>query len=473
MSLTRRAFIQSAGALTGSIALPFTHASAASKVPFHLKAGVFRQTVRATGEPSEVWGFNGSVPGPVLRFKQGEMAHMRVLNRLPRSTTVHWHGLRVPNAMDGVPMVTQEPIPVGGGFDYRFRCSDAGTYWYHPHQSSFEQVPRGLYGMFIVDEDKPLQVDREVLWVLSDFKLDSNNQPVEDFGKILDFGSGGRLGNTFAINGTAAGSHRALKLRPGERIRLRLLNAASARIFLLDFTGHEPWVVSYDGQGVVPHRLDGGKLLLGCGQRTDLVLDATQTSGSFAVMDRRNGGTEIARVVYDGKPVRSKALAAPKAIAPNNLTEPNLDRATDHFVVFEGGILGAPAIAMVDGKALDIKTIMERHGLTWSMNYTAQHEHAMMHEPLFRLRRGEHATIKMINNTDFEHPMHMHGHFFKVLAMNDQKLARADWRDTVMMGAHSTCDIAFVAENVGEWMFHCHILDHAAGGMMGTLAVLE
>jgi len=125
----------------------------------------------------------------------------------------------------------------------------------------------------------------------------------------------------------------------------------------------------------------------------------------------------------------------------------------------------------VDGKALDVKQIMEQHGLTWTMNYTAQHEHAMMHEPLFRFDRGEHATIKMLNHTEYEHPMHMHGHFFKVLALDDRKLERPVWRDTVMLGPKGSCDIAFVADNVGEWMFHCHILDHAAGGMMGTLVV--
>jgi FtsP/CotA-like multicopper oxidase with cupredoxin domain len=192
---------------------------------------------------------------------------------------------------------------------------------------------------------------------------------------------------------------------------------------------------------------------------------------SFPLADLRDTGTTIARVVCAGKPVREKALGRPAAIAPNRLVEPDLAKATPHFLVFEGGVLGAPAIASVDGKALDVKAIMERHGLTWTMNYTAQHEHAHMHEPLFRFRKGEHATLRMINNTEFEHPMHMHGHFFKVLAMDGEKLAREDWRDTVMMGPRSSCDIAFVADNVGEWMFHCHILDHAAGGMMGTLAV--
>src|SRR5205814_5249059 len=120
--------------------------------------------------------------------------------------------------------VTQKPIPPGGSFYYHFEVDDAGTYWYHPHQSSFEQVPRGMYGLLIVDEPDPPPVDREVLWVLSDFKLRPDGRPVEDFGRILDFGAGGRLGNTFAINGAAAGAQTRLEVRPRERIRLRLVN---------------------------------------------------------------------------------------------------------------------------------------------------------------------------------------------------------------------------------------------------------
>jgi FtsP/CotA-like multicopper oxidase with cupredoxin domain len=471
MGLTRRDFLQSAGATLGALVLPSAPLLAApSRV--ELAAGVFRQKIRATGPDTEVWGFNGSVPGPLLRYKQGDPVDILVSNSLPQVTTVHWHGLRVPNAMDGVPHVTQHPIEKGGTFGYRYRANDAGTYWYHPHQSSFEQVPRGLYGMFIVDEAKPLPVDREVLWVLSDYKLTDDNRQVEDFGRLFDFGTEGRHGNVITLNGTAAGSHRRLELRPNERVRLRLLNAASARAFLLEFKGHAPWVVTHDGQPVPPHPVPDGRLLLGAGQRTDLVIDGTGQAGDiFTVMDHRRGGFEVARIAYDGKAVRPKPLGRPAAIAPNRHVEPDVRKATDHYLVFEGGMKGAPAIGKVDGKALNVDEIMEKHGLTWTMNYTAQHEHAMMHEPMFRMRKGEHVTVKMINNTDYEHPMHMHGHFFRVLALNDVPTKLREWRDTVMIDPRGSCDIAFVADNVGEWMFHCHILDHAAGGMMGTVVV--
>ena len=469
MSLNRRRFLQSAAAVAAIPGLRPLEASAAT-APFELIAGVFRQQVRETGAASGVWGFNLQVPGPVLRFKQGEEATFLLRNRLPQATTIHWHGVRVPNEMDGVPNVTQVAIAPDTDFTYKYRLPDAGTYWYHPHQASFEQVPRGLYGALIVEEPRPVPVDREVLWVLSDFKLGPDNQPVEDFGKVVDFGSGGRLGNVIAINGKAAGAQQRLELRPNERVRLRLINASSARIFSLDFGGHKPWVISLDGQGVPPRPLQG-QLLLGGGQRTDLILDGSAGSGQFEVWDRRDRGTRLATIAYAGTPVRAKVLGAPPAIPPNRLTTPNLQRATRHYIAFEGGVLGMPAIGMIDGKPQDVKGIMEQHGLSWTMNYTAQHEHALMHEPLFQLRKGEHVVVKMLNRTEFEHPMHLHGHFFQVVAVNGKPVAERVWRDTAMMAPRAEMDIAFVADNVGEWMFHCHILDHAAGGMMGTVLV--
>jgi len=422
---------------------------------------------------TQVWGFNGQLPGPMLRVRKGERMRIVVANDLAQETTVHWHGLRVPNPMDGVPHVTQHPIRAGGLFEYAFEVPDSGTYWYHPHQNSFEQIPRGLYGPLIVEEERPIEVDRDETWVLSDLKLDAARQQVEDYGRILELANEGRIGNQVLVNGRVAGADRRLEVRAGERVRLRLINAASARTFRVGFPGHAPKVIAYDGQAVAPHDPDGGLVELGAGMRADLVLDCLGRPGeSFAVTDAERRTNLLGRIVYrDESPLRAAASGAPIALAPNALPETDLARATDHYLLFQGGMRGAPVIGRIDGRPTKIQELMEKHGLAWTMNYSAQHEHALMHEPFLHLKRGEHVQLHMINETDFAHPMHLHGHFFRVLAIDGRANPRREWRDTVMMGPRQSVDVAFVADNPGEWMFHCHILDHAAGGMMGTIAV--
>jgi FtsP/CotA-like multicopper oxidase with cupredoxin domain len=425
-----------------------------------------------SGVKTRCWAYNNAVPGPLLRFRKGERAQIVVDNALPTPTAVHWHGVRVPNAMDGVPFVTQAPIKTGERFSYDFTLPDSGTYWYHPHQNSHEQVARGLFGPLIVEEDRPIRVDRDEVWVISDLKLSVDHQPVEDFGRIRDLANEGRLGNVALINGLPAGARHAFPVRSGERLRLRLINAASARIFNLTLEGHPLTVITRDGQAVSPYALE--TVNLGPGMRVDLIIDCMQKPGaSFALRDIGvRGFGDLSRFVYrQEKPLRSKPLRSPIRVAANALAEPDLTKANDHYIVFQGGMRGAPVVGKVDGKSVNIHEIMERNGLAWTMNYTAQHEHALMHEPLLYLRKGEHVTLHLINETDFAHPMHLHGHFFRVLALNGRQLKKPEWRDTVMMGPRESIDIAFVAANVGEWMFHCHILDHAAGGMMGTFAV--
>ena len=199
-----------------------------------------------------------------------------VENRLEEETTVHWHGLRVPNAMDGVPHLTQPPIAPGATFVYAFDLPDAGTYWYHPHQRSFEQVGRGLYGPLIVEEREPIRVDRDVTWVLDDWRLLPDAQISGDFGGFMDASHNGRVGNTVTVNGRVP---EIFPVRAGERLRLRLINAANARIFGLEFHGHRPRMIALDGQPVEPHEPEGGRVVLGPAMRADLVLDMSGRPG--------------------------------------------------------------------------------------------------------------------------------------------------------------------------------------------------
>lgn len=471
--ISRRNLLGSVSGAAALAGLPGGLAWAARTTPlFDLMAGFVETELRA-GEPKvRFWGFNGGVPGPVLRYRKGDQARIVVSNGLNVDTSVHWHGVRVPNAMDGVAMVTQPAIKPGGAMRYEYELRDSGTFWYHPHQSSFEQVPRGLYGAYIVEESTPIETDQDVVWLLSDVKLGADGQQAEDFGRILDVGNEGRIGTHVLVNGMPAGAAHTLNVRRGERIRLRLINAASARIFHLSLAGHVMTAIAFDGQSVEPHAL--GTVHLGPGMRIDVIIDCMQEDGgSFTLTDGGHRGIGlIGRLAYgNDKPWRDKPMAAPIRLQANVIAEPDLQRARKHYVVFQGGMRGAPVIGAVDGRLTKTQEMLEKHGLAWTMNYTAQHEHALMHEPLFSFAQGEHVLLHLINDTDFSHPMHLHGHFFRVMAVNGKKTRFQEWRDTVLMGPRDSVDLAFVADNPGEWMFHCHVLDHAAGGMMGTIRV--
>src|SRR3546814_497741 len=191
--------------------------------------------------------------------------------------------MRVPNAMDGVPHLTQRPIAPGERFVYEFDAVDAGTFWYHPHQNGSVQVGRGLYGPLIVEEAEPITVDRDITWVLDDWRLQKDASISDSFGNMMDTGMAGRIGNTVTVNGRVPDT---FAVRAGERVRLRLINAANARIFGLEFDGHRPTVIALDGQPVEPHGPADGRFVLGPAMRADLVIDMTGAPGDrFRVTD--------------------------------------------------------------------------------------------------------------------------------------------------------------------------------------------
>ncbi|MEZ5936338.1 MAG: multicopper oxidase family protein [Alphaproteobacteria bacterium] len=424
--------------------------------------------VGAPHAETAVWSYNGTVPGPEIRVRQGSRLRVIVENQLAEETTVHWHGVRVPNSMDGVPHLTQRPIAPGETFTYEFDLPDAGTYWYHPHQRSFEQIGRGLYGPLIVEEEAPIKVDREVTWVLDDWRLLPDAQISDDFGNFGDISHNGRVGNTVTVNGRIV---ETVAVRSGERIRLRLINAANARIFGLEFAGHRPQVVSYDGQPVTPHELDDGRLVLGPAMRADLVLDMTGQPGEvFTITDSFYQGLEyrLLDLVYEDAPKRERPLDELLELAANTMSEPDISDAERHDVTFGGGMMGGMMGAMMGGRRVDMREMMH-NGMSWTINGVAASGHVM--DTLLTLRRGRSYVLALNNDTAWHHPIHLHGHSFRVLARNGTPTRYREWQDTVLVAPRERVEIAFVADNPGDWMFHCHILEHQAGGMMGVVRV--
>ncbi|MDF3419549.1 multicopper oxidase family protein [Sulfitobacter sp. KE29] len=458
-TVTRRAFVASSLAGVMSATLPFPRMAEAATRKFSLRAAP--GSTRLVPEPhpdTAAWCYNGKVPGPEIRIRQGDRLQVEVMNDLAEETTVHWHGIRLPNAMDGVPHLTQGPIAPGDKFVYEFDAVDAGTFWYHPHQRSFEQVGRGLYGPLIVEEANPPRVDRDVTWVLDDWRLAEDASISDDFGNAHDLSHAGRLGNTVTINGHVP---ETLEVASGERIRLRLINAANARIFALDFGDHTPRIIALDRQPVTPHEPRDGVVVLGPAMRVDVILDCTGKPGAQAqLVDRAYRGNDfrVLDFTYAETALREATPDWPIALPTNPIPEPNLRSAQRHEVTFTGGMMGGGMMGMMhDGRGI------------WFVNGKAAEGHVL--DPFLTLERGASHILEMTNATAFDHPIHLHGHSFRVISRNGTPTQHREWQDTVLMAPRERVEIAFVADNPGDWMFHCHILEHQAAGMMGVIRV--
>lgn len=480
-ALTRRAFLASSAAVAADAILHLSrsYAAPAAVSEFRLQAAVRRVRLLPDQYPeTSVWCYGERVPGPEIRVKQDDRLRITVENGLDEETTVHWHGLRVPNAMDGVPHLTQKPIGPGGRFVYEFDAVDSGTFWYHPHQRSFEQVGRGLYGPLIIKEREPIQVDRDITWMLDDWRMTPSGEISDDFGNRHDEAHNGRVGNTVTINGRVPDS---FAVRTGERIRVRLINAANARIFSLGLAEFQPQIIALDGQPVAPHAPQGGRVILGPAMRADVILDFTGKPGRrLTVVDNFYKDLEykLIDIVYADSPLREHAPDWPVALAANPLSEPDLGNARRHEVTFTGGMMGAMVMremgrGMGPGRMGGMRSMMEmmHSGKIWFINGVAAEGHIM--DPMLTLARGRSYVLAMTNVTAWHHPIHLHGHSFRVLSRNGKPTRHREWQDTVLMAPKEKVEIAFVADNPGDWMFHCHILEHQASGMMGVIRVAE
>ena len=420
---------------------------------------------------SEIWGFEGGAPGPALRVRQGQRLDVQLVNNLAQPTTIHWHGIRVPNDMDGVPNLTQHAVMPGEVFPYSIVCEDAGTYWYHPHGNSAEQLGRGLYGILVVDEARPPRADRELAFVLSDWKLKDDGVIDPDFANAQERSHEGRLGTHITVNGAPGG---AVALRRNERVRLRLLNVANARIFEMSFEGHDPWLIALDGQPVAPRKLGKERLTLGSGMRADLLLDADAAPGERPTLLFHPPGEDPAALLRfdyrDEPPQRGRPLPPPAPLAPNPIAAPDLARAERHAFLFAGG--ARPG----EHRPGRMQNDADVHG-TWTVNGKAMiHDSGATHAqsrmtPMLTLKRGTSAIFALKNDTVFDHPIHLHGHTFRVLSRNGKALPAPLLTDTILMSQQESAEIAFVADNPGDWMLHCHILEHQESGMGAVFRV--
>lgn len=410
---------------------------------------------------TSVWAYDKSSPGPVIRIPRATPVHIRVDNALPDPTTVHWHGIRIDNAMDGVSGLTQAPIKPDASFDYRFTAPDAGTYWYHSHHRSWEQIARGLYGLLIVDEDTPVDVDTDLAFVADDWRLDEDGQIAEGFGSLREASHGGRLGNWLTVNGDTKPK---FDIRPNARVRLRCVSAANARVMAFEFPRLKVSIIAIDGQPLEnPDPLDG-PLVLAPAQRADLVIDMSDTPGTFIVNEVSAGEPIIAaEFTVSGDVLADRINAPPLALPGNPLAQHQLDlgNALSIDLLMQGGAMGGLTEATYKGQMFDMRTLVREHGQAWAFNGNA----GKPSDPLVDLKAGQTAIINVINDTRWPHAMHLHGHHFRALEIDGKPVANAPWRDTQLVQPAERTKIAFVADNPGKWLFHCHMLEHHMAGM--------
>jgi FtsP/CotA-like multicopper oxidase with cupredoxin domain len=405
---------------------------------------------------TEVMFYNQSIPGPVIRIPQGRESVIQFHNALDEASSVHWHGLRIDNAMDGVPGLTQSPVQPGESFEYRLRPPDAGTYWYHTHLRSWAQLAFGLAGVLIVEEENPPMVDQDLVFAIDDWRLGSDMQmDRRSLGSLHDWSHGGRMGKVITVNGKTNLSY---KVAAGERIRLRLINIANARTMNLLFNEPELSVVAVDGQPVNPFAPKSGRIRLAPGQRSDLIIDMTSDPGARSLIEVVIGdyAYEVASFQYDQARKREHRLNTAIALPNNPLQQIRLpDEFKQVPLLMEGGAMGGMQGATFQGREMGIRELIQ-HRKIWAINGVA----GMPEKPLFSAKRGTAISLEVANDNNWPHAMHIHGHHFVYHKTPEF------WRDTALFSRGERGTMKFVADNPGKWLIHCHMVEHMAAGML-------
>jgi FtsP/CotA-like multicopper oxidase with cupredoxin domain len=507
--LSRRSFLAAVGLVAGGVVLEtygpdelrvFGSSARAGREASHrppevvpdgaVRLAAAPDTVDLGGRSVKTWTFNGSLPGPELRIRAGQVLQVDFENRLPASTSIHWHGIALRNNMDGVPGFTQSAIAPGARFQYEFAVPDPGTYFFHPHAGV--QLDRGLYGVLIVEDPaEPAHYDREAVVVLDDWTdgvgetpdqilkrlqaggmghkgmpgMDSSMAGMDHSMAGMDHGPStlakvkpsGPLGDDtgdiryplYLANGRQARSPATVAARPGERVRLRIVNAGADTAFRLAVGGHRLTVTHADGFPVEP--IVGDALLVGMGERYDAIVELDD--GVFPLVALAEGKSAQALAV-----VRTARGSAPRAgVRPEELHRRLLT--VDKLQAAAGVDLGPVTPHRTHRLVLDGNMDTYR----WTINGHTMHGGA----PL-EVREGERVRLVFENRSTMFHPMHLHGHTFQVRRTGDR--VPGPRKDTVIVRPRERVTVDFDAANPGRWMLHCHNAYHQAGGMMTELA---
>lgn len=408
----------------------------------------------APGQKVHAWTYDGSIPGPLIRARVGDRVIVHFTNHLPESTTIHWHGIRVPIEMDGVPDISQPPMKPGDVFTYDFVVRDAGLFWYHPHVMSAAQVGFGLYGALLVEDPADgVNVADELTLVLSDIGFDESG--------VLDSpDTGGPAGMVFGREGAYILANGRImptvRARSGAPQRWRIVNTAKSRFFLLDLKGQPFYVVGTDG-GLQEKPTTVEKLLLTPGERADVIV---------APKRPKNGALTLRAGLYNRGygSVEYRNIEDVLTIAFSD--EPTLPTPTMPAVHRD---IAVPDMA--DATKVDVLLTLPPADSAGKSEFQVNGVPFWKAKP-FLASLGEKQIWTVKNESKFAHPFHLHGFFFLPLDETLQPIRPMAWKDTLNVPMNGTIRFFVVFdERPGMWMFHCHILDHAEGGLMGHVQV--
>jgi FtsP/CotA-like multicopper oxidase with cupredoxin domain len=428
-----------------------------------LKTLVARPTTLDLGGPKvATWAYGDTVPGPLIRATAGDFLRITLDNQLPADTTIHWHGIRIHNPSDGVPGMTQDPVKPGTLFTYQFAVPDPGTYFFHPHVGV--QLDRGLYAPLVIDDPRePGGYDAEWLVVLDDW-VDGTGRTPDDVLKQLvaaggsasssSMGGMGGMGGAqpwgdagdvtypyFLLNGKIPAAPETFSANPGQRVRLRIINAASDTIFTVALGGHQMTVTHTDGYAVVPQEV--GAFYIGMGERYDVVV--TLKDGVFPLVAKPFGKTSGGQALGL---IRTGSGTAPGPdVSPAELGGP----------VLIGSRLQPAEFAKLPAKAPDAIAQLTLEGSMQPYQWGINGAQFGKNTPL-TVRAGQRLRINVMNMTMMTHPLHLHGHTFA--------LPSGLRKDTVLLAPMEQLPIELDADNAGDWMIHCHNIYHAESGMM-------
>jgi FtsP/CotA-like multicopper oxidase with cupredoxin domain len=439
------------------------------------------------GREQRMYAYNGSIPGPLLRVRQGSFATVEFKNNLPEPTTIHWHGLRQDYRDDGVPDVSQAPVQPGRQHTYTLRFPDAGVFWYHPHVREDRQQDLGLYGVIIVEPADGAwpAADKEAVLVLDDLLLDDAGRIVPHGRNAANFALMGRYGNAMLTNGK---ERERITLDAPGNLRLFIVNAANVRPFNFSIKGATLRVIGGD-IGLLEEPKVQESVVLGPAERA--IVDVSFASPGTYMMRNVNlwAAYDLGEIVVGeggGAPAFGNGDGAFAA------TREDIERYRPSFGK-EPDIELRLGVAMPQGGMMDM---MDMHSVTdieWED--TMGHHNAMMTSDMARWfledkRTGERnmdihysfpegtvAKIRIENDPDglhpMQHPIHLHGQRFLVVAIDGVPLEDLAWKDTVLIPSGKTADLLVDMSNPGEWMLHCHIAEHLASGMMAMITITE